>query len=74
MFMTSAETTTAVFCDLAACRREKAIAHYKALRFVRRSTMCLENPLSAFGSVLVREAFLPVGTLRAIAYALPRPS
>jgi hypothetical protein len=36
--------------------------------------MCLENPLSAFGSVLVREAFLPVGTLRAIAYALPRPS
>jgi hypothetical protein len=50
------------------------MAHYKALRLVRSRPFAQQNHLSAFESILVHEAFLPVGSLSAIAYALPRSS
>ena len=59
---------------LAACRREQAMAHYKALRLVRNRPFAWKNHLRAFESVLVREAFLPVGFLSAIEYVLLRSS
>ena len=59
---------------LAACRREKAMAHYKALRLVRRRPFAQKNHRSVSESVLGREAFLPVWSLSTQAYALPRPA
>jgi hypothetical protein len=59
---------------LAACRREKAMAHYKALRLVRRGPFAQKNHRSVSESVLGREAFLPVWSLSTQAYALPRPA
>ena len=50
------------------------MAHYKALRLVRSRPFAWKNHLSAFESVLVREAFLPVWSLSAIVYTLSRSS
>ncbi len=47
--------------ELGACRREKAMAHYKALRLVHSRPFASKHHLSAFESVLVREACLSVG-------------
>ena len=60
--------------SLAACRRENAMAHYKALRLVRSRPFAQKNHMSVSESVRVREAFLPVWYLSTIAYRLPRPS
>jgi hypothetical protein len=58
---------------LAACRRENAMANYKALSLVRRRPFAQKNHRSVSESVRVREAFLPVWSLSTIAYALPVP-
>jgi hypothetical protein len=50
------------------------MAHDKALRLVRSRPCAEKNHLSAFQSILVPEACLPVGSLSALAYALPRSS
>ena len=58
---------------LAACRREQAMAHYKALRLVRSRPFAQKNHMSVSENVRVREAFLPVWYLSTIAYAWPVP-
>jgi hypothetical protein len=50
------------------------MAHYKALRLVRRRPFAQKNHRSVSESVLGREAFLPVWSLSTQAYALPRPA
>ena len=62
-----------MFCDLAACRRDNAMAKYKAFRLVRSRPFAQKN-LVVSESILVRETFRPVWYLRTIAYTLPRPS
>jgi len=56
--------------ELGACRREKAMAHYKALRLVHSRPFAEKHHLSAFESVLVREACLSVGFLSVLKYLL----
>jgi hypothetical protein len=48
------------------------MAHYNALRLARSRPFAQTNHLRAFESILVHEACLPVGSLSAIVYALPR--
>ena len=59
---------------LAACRRENAMAHYKALRLVRRRPFAQKNHRGVSENVLGREVFLPVWSLSTRAYALPHPA
>ena len=50
------------------------MAHYKALRLVRRRPFAQKNHRGVSENVLGREVFLPVWSLSTRAYALPRPA
>jgi len=69
--MAIAENLGMVFCALAACRRENAMANYKALRHVHSRAFAQKNHMSVSESVRVREASLPVWYLSTIVYAFP---